>query len=82
MQDRPLAEMGGYTAQSNIIKIHPNLPLIARSLDFDIEVRDLTGKQEPYLLKFPFHATSWKIMDLQMSHTILYAAVTVHKRGT
>ena len=74
---QPIVELGGYTAQSSLIKLHPQFPIIARSLDFDIEIKDLTGQQSPFLLRFPLSATSWIIQDFIMSGTTLYAAVTV-----
>lgn len=46
----PLAEMGGYTAQSELIRMHPTMPLQARTLDFDIEVASLDNKKPPFLL--------------------------------
>jgi len=42
----------------------------------------LSGRVQPYLLRFPLQATSWKIQDIVMSHHTLYAAVTVQRRGT
>jgi len=74
--------MGGYSGQSHILTLHPDQPLIARSVDFDIEIRDLTHKREPVLLNFPFVATSWTILDFQFCAQTLYVAVTVSKRGT
>jgi hypothetical protein len=43
---------------------HPELPLIARALDFDIEIRDLTKNHDDpmAILKFPFVQPLWKIV--------------------
>ena len=35
-----------YSIQSTIMRVHPDLPLIARALDFDIEIKDLTSKND------------------------------------
>jgi hypothetical protein len=78
----PLAEMGGYAAQSELIRLHPSMPLQARTLDFDIEVAHLDHKHPPFLLQFPIQATGWKVVDMVMSGGSLYAAVSVLKRGT
>ena len=75
-------EIGGYSAQSTIVRLHPDKPIIARSCDFDVEIKDLAGAEAPYLLKFPLQATSWKIQDFCFAGMTLYCAVTVAKRGT
>lgn len=75
-----ISDFGGYSFQSNLIKIHPETPLVARSIEFDIEVSDF--KTTPRVLKFPLEASSWVIHDIAMTMHTLFAAVTVSKRDT
>jgi hypothetical protein len=62
------ATNSSYSLQSPIIRMHPDLPLVARALDFDIEIKDLTANDDQPLsiLKFPFTSSSWKILDITM----------------
>ena len=73
-----------YSLQSPIIRLHPDLPLVAKALDFDIEITDLTSNDDQPLsiLKFPFTSASWKILDVTMLDQWLFAAVSVKKGET
>ncbi len=74
------SNLGGYSFQSNLLKLHPENPVIARSIELDIEVSDL--KTTPIVLKLPLEASMWFIHDIAMTTHTLFAAVTVSKQDT
>jgi hypothetical protein len=61
MYNNAIIEGGSYTCNSDQIKIHPYLPLMVRTINLDLEVKDLATTQPPTQIRFPFQATSWII---------------------
>ena len=74
------SDIGGYSFQSNLLKLHPENPLIARSIELDIEVIELKSMSK--VLKMPLEASLWVIHDIAMTTHTLFAVVTVSKQNT